>query len=167
MNNKKSKIVLPLLVFVAFIGGAIWSYLVINQLNKGSTVTTGRTGNYTINENSISSAVDKVYDATVVVATYKDGKAVSTGTGFVYKTEGSTAYIMTNNHVVDGADKSNDKKVVIMFVGSSVIGLIFNQILMYLFVSILGIFYMVAKIITTAIVMVWNYVMKKMALVRK
>ena len=69
--------------------------------------------------------------------------------------------------VFDGADKSNDKKVVIMFIGSSVIGLIFNQILMYLFVSILGIFYMVAKIITTAIVMVWNYVMKKMALVRK
>ena len=87
MNNKKSKIVLPLLVFVAFIGGAIWSYLVINQLNKGSAVTTGRTGNYTINENSISPAVDKVYDATVVVATYKDGKAVSTGTGFVYKTD--------------------------------------------------------------------------------
>ena len=45
MNNKKSKIVLPLLVFVAFIGGAIWSYLVINQLNKGSTVTTGGTRN--------------------------------------------------------------------------------------------------------------------------
>ena len=69
--------------------------------------------------------------------------------------------------VFDGADKSNDKKVVIMFIGSSVIGLIFNQILMYLFVSILGVFYMIAKIITTAIVMVWNYVMKKMALVRK
>ena len=106
MNNKKSKIVLPLLVFVAFIGGAIWSYLVINQLNKGSTVTTGRTGNYTINENSISSAVDKVYDATVVVATYKDGKAVSTGTGFVYKTEGSTAYIMTNNHVISSGNSA-------------------------------------------------------------
>ena len=69
--------------------------------------------------------------------------------------------------VFDGADKSNDKKVVTMFIGSSVIGLIFNQILMYLFVSILGVFYMIAKIITTAIVMVWNYVMKKMALVRK
>ncbi|MGN1341783.1 MAG: S1C family serine protease [Bacilli bacterium] len=106
MNNKKSKIVLPLLVFVAFIGGATWSYLVINQLNKGSTVTTGGTGNYTINENSISSAVDKVYDATVVVATYKDGKAVSTGTGFVYKTEGSTAYIMTNNHVISSGNSA-------------------------------------------------------------
>ena len=106
MNNKKSKIVLPLLVFVAFIGGAIWSYLVINQLNKGSTVTTGRTGNYTINENSISPSVDKVYDATVVVATYKDGKAVSTGTGFVYKTEGSTAYIMTNNHVISSGNSA-------------------------------------------------------------
>lgn len=69
--------------------------------------------------------------------------------------------------VFDGADKSNDKKVVVMFVGSSVIGLVFNQILMYLFVSVFGIFYMIAKVITTLIVMVWNYVAKKMALVRK
>lgn len=28
-----------------------------------------------------------------------------TGSGVIYKTEGNTAYIVTNNHVVDGADK--------------------------------------------------------------
>ena len=38
MNKKNNKIILPLLVFIAFIGGAIWSYLVINQLDKGSVV---------------------------------------------------------------------------------------------------------------------------------
>ena len=94
---KKNKILIPLLVFVAFIGGALWSYLVIKQLDHGTILTSSSGGSYTINENSISAAVDKVYDATVVVASYKGETAVSTGTGFVYKADGSTSYIMTNN----------------------------------------------------------------------
>ena len=106
MTKKNNKIIIPLLVFLAFILGASWSYLVINQLNKGTVTTSGSGGSYTINENSISGAVEKIYDATVTVATYKDGKAVSTGTGFVYKKEGSTAYIMTNNHVISGGDSA-------------------------------------------------------------
>ena len=106
MNKKNNKIIIPLLVLVAFIGGSVWTYLVINQLNRGTTNSVTKGGNYTINENSISGAVDKIYDATVTVATYKDGKAVSTGTGFVYKKEGSTAYIMTNNHVISGGDSA-------------------------------------------------------------
>ena len=69
---KKNKILIPLLVFVAFIGGAAWSYLVIKQLDHGTILTSGSGGNYTINENSISAAVDKVYDATVVVASIKE-----------------------------------------------------------------------------------------------
>ena len=106
MNKKNNKIIIPLLVLVAFIGGSVWTYLVINQLNRGTTTNIIKGGNYTINENSISAAVDKVYDATVVVASYKGETLVSTGTGFVYKTEGSTSYIMTNNHVVSGGDSA-------------------------------------------------------------
>ena len=106
MNKKNNKIIIPLLVFLAFILGASWSYLVINQLNRGTTNSVIKGGNYTINENSISGAVDKIYDATVTVQTYKNGSAVSTGTGFVYKKEGSTAYIMTNNHVIAGGDSA-------------------------------------------------------------
>ena len=106
MHKKSNKIIIPLLVFVAFIGGAVWSYLVIHQLDKGVSKITGSSGSYTINENSISGAVDKVYDATVVVASYKGNTPVSTGTGFVYKTEGSTSYIMTNNHVIAGGDSA-------------------------------------------------------------
>ena len=77
MNKKNNKIIIPLLVLVAFIGGSVWTYLVINQLNRGTTNSVTKGGNYTINENSISGAVDKIYDATVTVATYKDGKVVS------------------------------------------------------------------------------------------
>ena len=32
--------------------------------------------------------------------------SLSTGTGFVYKTEDNTAYIMTNNHVISGGDSA-------------------------------------------------------------
>lgn len=107
MNKKTNKIGIALLVFFTFIGGATWSYLVLNQLNKGpsiSSITSG--GNYTINENSIAAAVDKVYEATVTVSTYKNNNLISTGTGFVYKKDGSTSYIMTNNHVIANGDSA-------------------------------------------------------------
>lgn len=108
MSKKmKNKVVLSLLVFLAFVLGSVWTYLVINQLDKGTVLTSiGLGGSYTISENSIADAVAKVYDATVVVQTSKDKTVVSTGTGFVYKLDGSTAYVMTNNHVVSGGDSA-------------------------------------------------------------
>lgn len=60
------------------------------------------------------------------------------------------------------AKNANGKSVTI-FIGSSVVGLILNQIFMWLFVEIFGAFYMVAKIITTLLVMFWNYVAKRKA----
>ena len=103
-NKNNNKIIIPLLVLASFIGGAAWTYLVINQLSGGKITSTSNYANVKISENSIANAVDKIYDATVVVATYKNGSAVSTGTGFVYKQDGSTSYIMTNNHVISGGD---------------------------------------------------------------
>ena len=105
--KKNNKIILPLLVFVAFISGAAWSYLVLNQLTDGKIKTSSN--NYAdikISENSIANAVDKVYDATVVVSSYKGDAPVSTGTGFIYKQDGSTSYIMTNYHVISGGDSA-------------------------------------------------------------
>jgi len=105
--NKKNKIIIPILIFLAFILGASWSYLTIKQISNNSFTLTKPLGSYTINENSISGAVDKVYDATVTIITYNNGTQVSSGTGFVYKEEGSTAYIMTNNHVIANGDSAN------------------------------------------------------------
>lgn len=105
--QKKNKILVPVLVFLAFVLGAGWTYLVMNQFGgvKTSLLQTVR-GSYTVDENSISGAVDKIYDATVTVITSSNGAQVSSGTGFVYKAEGSTAYIMTNNHVISGGDSA-------------------------------------------------------------
>ena len=55
-------------------------------------------------DNSIADAVEKVYDAVVVIEAYNNDTLKSTGTGFVYKKTGGKGYIMTNNHVVDGAN---------------------------------------------------------------
>lgn len=58
-------------------------------------------------------------------------------------------------------------KQAILFVGSSVIGLGLNQICMWFFVEIFGIYYMFAKIISIIIVMAWNYIMKRKAVLDK
>lgn len=58
-------------------------------------------------------------------------------------------------------------KQALLFVGSSVVGLGLNQICMWLFVEIFGIYYMLAKIISIIIVMAWNYIMKRKAVLGK
>ena len=54
-------------------------------------------------------------------------------------------------------------KQALLFVGSSAVGLGLNQICMWFFVEIFGIYYMLAKIISIIIVMAWNYIMKRKA----
>lgn len=60
--------------------------------------------------------------------------------------------------------KGRTQKDKILFFGSSIAGLFLNQLCMYVFVDIINIHYMLAKIFATAIVTVWNYVMKRKAL---
>ena len=54
-----------------------------------------------------------------------------------------------------------------VFIGLSVIGLGLNQLLMWLFVDKLHIYYMLSKIIATAIVMVYNFITRKLFIERK
>lgn len=58
----------------------------------------------TVTDTGIAEAVEKVYDAVVVVESYVKGQLYATGTGFVYKTDDNTGYILTNNHVIENAD---------------------------------------------------------------
>ncbi len=58
----------------------------------------------------------------------------------------------------------NGFKQVVIFVITSFIGLFLNQLVMWIFVEILLLHYMIAKIGVTGIVMIWNFVTKKMAL---
>lgn len=55
----------------------------------------------------------------------------------------------------------NKKSELFMFILLSVIGLIINQIIMFILVEIISFYYMYAKIIATLIVMVWNFITRK------
>lgn len=67
------------------------------------TVVTKLEKDVTVTDKGIADAVEKVYDSVVVVNTYIKGEPYASGTGFVYKTSGNTAYILTNNHVINNA----------------------------------------------------------------
>lgn len=49
----------------------------------------------------------------------------------------------------------------------SVIGLGFTEIIMYVLTEIAGLYFMVSKVIATIIVLVWNFVARKITLYRK
>ncbi len=101
-NNKKSIIIglISLLVGALLMYGVFYFFpiarsQITNKLEKEVTVT----------DEGISDAVDKLYDAVVVVESYSGNEQITSGSGFIYKTVGEKAYIVTNTHVIDEADK--------------------------------------------------------------
>ena len=72
-------------------------------------------------------------------------------------------YWLCVKFVFKTAKKQTPKQAAI-FIGSSIAGLGLNQICMYFFVEIVGLHYMLAKLGATAIVTLWNYVMKRKAI---
>lgn len=103
-RNNNTSTVLIVSILLSFVCGMMGAYLISQTVSVESVVKNITTSELV--ENSISSSVDKVYNSTIVVIAYKDGKQISTGTGFIYKKNKKKAYIMTNNHVIDGADSA-------------------------------------------------------------
>lgn len=60
----------------------------------------------------------------------------------------------------------NGWKQISLFVISSLIGLVINQICMYFFVEFMMIYYMISKVLATIIVTIWNYITKKKSIER-
>ena len=69
-------------------------------------------------------------------------------------------YILSIKWVFDVTKKQTYKEIII-FVVLSVIGLGINQLIMYLGVDKFDIYYMIVKLVATFIVMVWNFVTRK------
>ncbi len=94
-------------VFSALLGALVMFlgiYMFPEPFSKVITETVEKK-NVTITDTGIAESVDKIYDAVVVVKTYQKKKLYSTGTGFVYEIDGDTAYILTNNHVIESGDE--------------------------------------------------------------
>lgn len=75
-------------------------------------------------------------------------------------------YTLSVKWVFDVNEEDSHATNFSVFLVMSVIGLGLNQLLMWLFVSNAGIHYMIAKIIATAIVMVYNFITRKLFLER-
>lgn len=105
MTAKKSNLKNGIIIIIVFFLGMLAMYGVFYYFPSTiGTVVTKLEKDVTVTDEGISEAVAKVYDSVVVVNTYVNGAEYASGTGFVYKTSGNTAYILTNNHVINDAD---------------------------------------------------------------
>lgn len=73
-------------------------------------------------------------------------------------------YIASMRYVFVGKEEMSKTREFLIFVILSVIGLGINELFMWLIVDKGNLHYMISKIIVTAIVMVWNFVTRKIFL---
>ena len=71
-------------------------------------------------------------------------------------------YFLCVKYVFKGAGRQTTRQAIIFFV-TGIIGLGLNQLCMWFFVAVANFHYMLAKIFATAIVTIWNYFTKRMA----
>ena len=78
----------------------------MKSIPKTNTIITTSHGTINYSEdNSIAAGVAKVYDSVVVIEGLTNNTLASTGTGFIYKQNKNSFYIMTNHHVINGMEK--------------------------------------------------------------
>ncbi len=73
-------------------------------------------------------------------------------------------YIASMRYVFTHKEGLSRRREFIIFVVLSVIGLLINDALMWVGVDLFGISYLLVKIFATAVVMVWNFVTRKIFL---
>ena len=115
-KNRGSKTVIASIISL-FVGAIIMYLLVyfVIPIDNSSTVINKSEKEVTVTDKGIADAVEKLYDAVVVVKVYTNNSLSASGTGFVYSTEGGKAYILTNHHVVEIAIDSKSASVKVQF----------------------------------------------------
>ena len=89
-------------VISAIIAVKVYTYF----FPSSTVITENKTINETkLTEESIESSIESVYDSVVTVEAYQGDTKVSSGTGFIYKTDDDKGYILTNHHVIKSANK--------------------------------------------------------------
>jgi serine protease Do len=120
-QKHRSALIAVIITFAICLGifGLFYNYYLKNlivektKLEKSVTVT----------DTGIADAVEKVYDSVVTIETYVNNREYASGTGFVFKTEGDKAYILTNSHVISNSNSvkvtfTNNNQVTADVVGS-------------------------------------------------
>ena len=98
--TKTKNLSIGICIFIIVVLSGVLVFLFLNPLKE--EIISVR-----LEENSLNTAIAKVYDAVVVVETYGNEQLIGSGTGFVYKKTRNYGYILTNNHVIANADNIN------------------------------------------------------------
>ena len=104
----KNKIAYLATIILCIALGVMGTIVVYKKIPQKTTITEENTNknSVTITEtNTIKTAINEIYDAVVVVETYKNNTLYSTGTGFIYKEDENNGYLITNHHVIEGGNK--------------------------------------------------------------
>lgn len=119
------KFIYTIVIIFTFFIGCISSYFTYNYLNKENSNVKSVMNEVSITESdSINASVNKIYDAVVLIEVYnKQNNLTASGTGFVYKKDSKSGYILTNHHVIKNASTikvtfTNNKTVEAKLLGS-------------------------------------------------
>ena len=108
-------------ILIAAALGAFGMYFCLKYFDKKDEIIKTKVENLvTVTDTGISSGIDNIYDAVVVVENYRKNNLTGIGSGFIYSEEG---YIMTNHHVIEKATEikvilSNGETIAAKLIGS-------------------------------------------------
>ena len=128
----KNKFLNFLVIFVAFICGGLTMYYFSNSKSQiiskepehsDIIIENQNSNNGDIVQTNLSTAIDKIYDATVMINNYNNSKITNTGSGFIYKVDDNYGYVLTNHHVIEQAKKitlflTDDEEIEAKILGS-------------------------------------------------
>lgn len=107
------------LIFLAFTFGVVLTYFAYNYVINNNIVNVKRQNitTTTLEETSdFKNAIGEIYDSVVYIETKIGDEAIAAGSGFIYKKNDKSAYILTNYHVIENGDNysvtlSNDIEI--------------------------------------------------------
>lgn len=98
-NTNKKTLVLVIMLVMMLIVASVYKLKNERPVNKPLP----KYKDIVVRDNGLANAVEKVYDATVMIKTYQGNKMIGNGSGFIYKKDKDYAYILTNHHVIEKA----------------------------------------------------------------
>ena len=106
-GHMKEKVKYTITIVISIAIGVIGTLLTLNYCGLFDTKVLEKTiRTVSLSEkDTLKESIDKVYDSVVYIESLKNGNTIGSGSGFVYKKDDNSGYILTNYHVIDGCDE--------------------------------------------------------------